>query len=79
VDDDPKRGTTVDEPGRADVAADQAGVVQHRADVVRRLLERGMSVAGLRALFPAWDDLITSVAVERDARADRRRGADARR
>jgi hypothetical protein len=39
---------------------------EHRADVVRRLLERGLSVEALRALFPGWDELITRIAAERD-------------
>jgi hypothetical protein len=37
---------------------------EHRADVVRRLLERGLSEPALRALFPGWDELITQVAAD---------------
>jgi hypothetical protein len=36
----------------------------HREDVVRRLLLRGVSPRALRALLPAWDDLITRIVEE---------------
>jgi hypothetical protein len=38
---------------------------EHRADVVRRLLERGLSVEALRALFPGWEELIARIAADR--------------
>lgn len=41
-----------------DVVVDLAG---HREDVVRRLLDRGVSVGTLRALLPDWDPLIAKV------------------
>jgi hypothetical protein len=43
---------------------------EHRADVVRRLLERGLSEPALRALFPGWDELITRVAADHGPSAD---------
>ena len=41
-----------------EVVVDLAG---HREDVVRRLLDRGVSVGTLRALLPDWDPLIAKV------------------
>jgi hypothetical protein len=50
---------------------------EHRADVVRRLLERGLSEPALRALFPGWDELITQVVADDHGRSmDARRTAD---
>jgi hypothetical protein len=43
---------------------------EHRADVVRRLLERGLSEPALRTLFPGWDELITRVTAEQAPAAD---------
>jgi hypothetical protein len=43
---------------------------EHRADVVRRLLDRGLSEPALRTLFPGWDELITRVAAEQAPAAD---------
>jgi hypothetical protein len=41
----------------------------HREDVVRRLLARGVSPTTLRALLPTWDGMIASVAGHADAAA----------
>jgi hypothetical protein len=42
-----------------------SGPEEHREDVVRRLLDRGLSPAALRALLPAFDDVIARVVAER--------------
>jgi hypothetical protein len=39
----------------------------HREDVVRRLLARGVSPTTLRALLPSWDGMIAGVAGHADA------------
>lgn len=36
-------------------------IEEHRVDVLRRLLERGLSASTLTTLFPAWTDLIDAV------------------
>jgi hypothetical protein len=41
----------------------------HREDVVRRLLARGVSATTLRALLPTWDGMITRIAGPPDAAA----------
>jgi hypothetical protein len=39
----------------------------HREDVVRRLLAKGVSPMTLRALLPTWDGMITRIADQADA------------
>jgi hypothetical protein len=39
----------------------------HREDVVRRLLARGVSPTTLRALLPTWDGMIARVTGHADA------------
>jgi hypothetical protein len=41
----------------------------HREDVVRRLIARGVSPTTLRALLPTWDGMIARVAGLADAAA----------
>jgi hypothetical protein len=45
---------------------------EHRADVVRRLLRRGLSEPALRTLFPGWDELITRIAADEAPAVDAR-------
>jgi hypothetical protein len=46
---------------------------EHREDVVRRLLDRGLSPAALRAMLPTFDEVITRVVAERgDGTTDER-------
>jgi hypothetical protein len=49
---------------------------EHRADVVRRLLERGLSEPALRTLFPGWDELISQVVADHGRATEARRTAD---
>jgi hypothetical protein len=43
---------------------------EHREDVIGRLLDRGLSPAALRALFPGWGELIDRLSAERTGPAD---------
>jgi len=46
------------EPATADEEHHGVSVTRHREDVLRRLLDRGVSAGTLRALLPDWVPLI---------------------
>jgi hypothetical protein len=46
------------------------GTAAHRAEVVRRLLDRGLSPATLRTMLPGFSALIDELAARRPAAAD---------
>jgi hypothetical protein len=60
--------------GRGDVPSPD----EHREDVVRRLLDRGLSPTALRTMLPTFDDVIDRVLAERgdDGRDQPQPGSD---
>lgn len=48
-------------PVRYDVPLTPATIVRHRPEVVRRLIERGLSARTLSLLLPEWSDTIELV------------------
>jgi hypothetical protein len=57
---DPRPACRGDSPGDRSLVDPR----DHREDVVRRLLARGLTPATLHALFPTWDDLISRLHAE---------------
>lgn len=52
-------------PDATDVGDTMSDLTARRADVVRRLIDRGVPVRTLRALLPDWDPLIQEASSSR--------------